>query len=116
MQGGDFVKSDGSSGEAIYEGGTFNDENFELLHDRRGTLSMANLGPDTNSVNSQFFICFDAMPHLDGKNCVFGHVRPSSLPVLDVIEDAGSESGVPINPVTIVDCGLLPSETQIQRP
>ena len=53
LQGGDPTGT-GKGGESIY-GKYFNDEFAkELSHDKRGIVSMANSGPNTNE--SQFFI------------------------------------------------------------
>lgn len=82
LQTGDYEKSNGTGGASVY-GKKFPDENFNLKHTKRGLLSMANSGPDTNG--SQFFITFDAAPHLDGKHVVFGEVV-KGWKVLNTIE------------------------------
>ncbi|MDX1808337.1 MAG: peptidylprolyl isomerase [Sulfurospirillaceae bacterium] len=52
----------------------------------KGKLSMAHAGPNTGG--SQFFICYDNLPHLDGVHTVFGGIErddEESMKVLDSI-------------------------------
>ncbi|GJP33809.1 hypothetical protein CLOM_g19192 [Closterium sp. NIES-68] len=98
-----FMAQGGNCGSSIF-GQPFPDESFELRHSGRGILSMANRGPDTN--NCQFFICFNATPHLDGKHVVFGKVV-AGMDVVDKLESVGSDSGKTSVEVTIQDCGQL---------
>jgi len=102
-QGGDITRGDGRGGMSIY-GRTFPDENFKLMHGGFGTLSMANAGPNSNG--SQFFICTDDTPWLDGKHVVFGKLIDGE-DLLREMESLGSRSGQTVVPIKIGDCGAL---------
>jgi len=103
-QGGDFTNHNGTGGESIYASGKFKDENLSTTHHEPGILSMANSGPNTNG--SQFFLLFEAAPHLDGKHVAFGRIL-SGLDVLKKIEDVGTASGITSSAVLITDSGQL---------
>jgi len=101
-QGGDVMMKNGKGGRSIY-GPMFKDENFKAGKHERYTLSMANTGPNTNS--SQFFICLDKAPWLDGKNVAFGKLIKGEQ-VLDRIGTQGEGQGGKVKQIIkVVDCG-----------
>lgn len=86
LQGGDPTGT-GAGGVSAW-GKPFRDEfDSRLLHDRRGILSMANSGENTN--NSQFFVTLQPAPHLDLKHPIFGRLVGGGN-VLNAIEAIGS--------------------------
>ena len=105
-QGGDFTKGNGTGGLSIY-GAKFPDENMTLRHFKRGQLSMANAGPNTNG--SQFFITFAPTDWLDGYHCVFGELIEGEN-ILKQIELAGSRSGATSSKIVIEECGEVKVE------
>eukprot|EP00002_Diphylleia_rotans_P022736 TRINITY_DN4461_c0_g1_i1.p1 TRINITY_DN4461_c0_g1~~TRINITY_DN4461_c0_g1_i1.p1 ORF type:complete len:187 (-),score=44.42 TRINITY_DN4461_c0_g1_i1:453-1013(-) len=95
----------GTGGESIY-GPVFDDEiTAKLSHDRKGIVSMANAGRNTNS--SQFFITFKECPHLDSKHTVFGYVSQESLDLLDEIQSVQTKHKKPVKPIKIFTAQVL---------
>lgn len=106
IQGGDPLSKDNKEQAAWGTGGpgyTFADEiSDEKLV--RGTVAMANSGPNTNG--SQFFIVTaSATPWLDGHYTVFGKVT-KGMDVVDTISVAPVRGDRPIDPVVIKGVSL----------
>jgi cyclophilin family peptidyl-prolyl cis-trans isomerase len=93
IQGGDPTGT-GTGGP----GYRFRDEFHEKTTYNRGTVAMANAGPNTNG--SQFFICHDNVG-LPNAYTIFGEVA-DGMDVVDVIAEAptGAQDR-PIEPVTV---------------
>lgn len=101
IQGGDPV-GNGTGGP----GYQFEDEfHPELMHDKKGVLSMANAGPNTNG--SQFFITVAVTPHLDAQRSmkrgysIFGQVVEGQE-IADLISEVDADNrDMPKTPVVI---------------
>ena len=73
---------------------------FSDLPHEKGTLSMAR-SSNPNSANSQFFICFEAAPHLDRQYTIFGKVV-SGMEFVDSIKKGEGSNGSVSNPDIII--------------
>ena len=73
---------------------------FSQAHFVRGTVGMAR-AQDPDSADSQFFICFEPAPFLDGKYTIFGQVT-SGMEFIDAIKRGTGPSGMVSNPDKIV--------------
>ena len=74
----------GGSGQNI-------DAEFNNERHLRGTLSMARAS-DPNSADSQFFICFEDAPHLNGQYTVWGQVI-DGMEYIDTIKKGEGANG-----------------------
>ena len=112
IQGGDYINGNGTGSNSIY-GKKFKDENFDLQHDSKYLLSMANSGPNTNGC--QFFITLNNLPNLDNKHVVFGKVADDkSKLIVDRLGDVFTNNNdYPIVKCEIVNSGLLEDINQI---
>lgn len=100
-QGGD-PEGTGMGGSDTKIKGEFASNGFEdntLTHER-GTVSMAR-SMDKDSASSQFFICFDEAPHLDGDYAAFGKVVYGMETVDEMAEAAVDENDKPLVDIVI---------------
>lgn len=100
IQGGDPLTKDDTKMDYWGTGGPgykFNDEISSNNKNDKGTISMANSGPNTNG--SQFFINTNNNNFLDTKHTVFGHVT-SGMDVVEAIQN--TQTGVNDRPAEAV--------------
>ncbi|MCB2180190.1 peptidylprolyl isomerase [bacterium] len=72
----------------------------ELKHNKRGILSMANAGPNTNG--SQFFITHGETPWLDNRHTVFGELVDGEETLMAIPERDPSKVNSPAVTLTSV--------------
>jgi len=120
IQGGDPTGT-GHGGEAIYPGGTFEDEfHSRLKFNRRGLLGMAN-GGGKNDNGSQFFLTLGETRELQDRHTMFGRIEGDTIYNLMKIGEADLEiiegSERPVYPTKVLGAEVLvnPFEDMIRR-
>ena len=78
---------------------------FNRVPHTRGVVSMAR-AMDPDSADSQFFICFDNAPHLDGQYTVWGKVV-SGMEFVDNIKKGGGYNGMVYQPDEIISMEVI---------
>ncbi len=106
-QGGAFDPNNQASDPAEAIKGEFmsNGVSNKLAH-YRGVVSMARTSvPD--SASSQFFICYDRAPHLDGEYAAFGYVTEGMETVDSFLSEGTDESDKPLKEVIIKSAKIV---------
>ena len=113
-QGGD-PEGTGMGGSEKKIKGEFASNGFDdnTLKHERGTVSMAR-SMDKDSASSQFFICFEEAPHLDGEYAAFGKVVYGMETVDKMSEAAMDENDKPLIDIVIKKASVI-SDTEYKK-
>jgi len=94
---------DGTGTCCVYEGDTFEMEKNSLKF--REPYLMAAAKREDGQVGSQFFITLDELPMLNDEYTIFGRITKNNE-IVDLINNAGSDSGKPSKTVLIKRSGI----------
>ncbi|KAF1753500.1 hypothetical protein GCK72_020057 [Caenorhabditis remanei] len=97
-------------GKSTFETKYFEDENFEILHDKKGILGMDNYGWE-NTNSSRFYVTFRETPWMNNFHVAFGELVEGfdvldSIEKLGILEGNGPQQGRTKEKIVISDCGL----------
>ncbi|WP_166416343.1 peptidylprolyl isomerase [Cochlodiniinecator piscidefendens] len=108
----EFGQAEGNTRRAGTGGSSYADlpAEFSNVPFQRGVVGMAR-SQNPNSANSQFFIMFDAAPHLNGQYTVVGRVI-EGMDVVDSIQKGGGANGAVSNPDVMATVTVLEDDVE----